>query len=163
MNTKQSIILWAILATMVVIVILLVMLLIDKDSGKSTTSSATLGVEMMDLTLYVQDKEVAKVSDCSVTKKIVVQAPKTLTVADASLRILFEDELYKYGFYNSVVINDGLARIILDNENTRAGNPVSSLSSCESGHLMSVLKNTLMQYNNVLEVQLESPKGVIQF
>lgn len=148
---------------MVAIVFLLVMLLIDKDSGKSTTPSSTPGVEMMDLTLYVQDKEVARVSDCSVTKKITVQAPKTLTVADASLRILFEDELYKYGFYNSVVINDGLARVILDNENTRSGNPISSLSSCESGHLMSVLKNTLMQYDNVLEVQLESPKGVIQF
>lgn len=163
MNTKQNIILWAILALMVVIVFLLVMLLMDKDSGKTTTPIATPGVEMMDLTLYIQDKEIAKVSDCRVTKKITIQAPKTLTVADASLRILFDDELYRYGFYKSVIINDGLARVILDNENTRAGNPVSSLSSCESGHLMSVLKNTLLQYDNVLEVQLESPKGVIQF
>ncbi len=163
MNTKQNIILWAILALMVVIVFLLVMLLIDKDNGKSSTLNPIPTVEMMDLTLYVQDKEIARVSDCRVTKKITVQAPKTLTVADASLRILFEDELYKYGFYKSVIINDGLARVILDNENTRAGSPISSLSSCESGHLMSVLKNTLMQYDNVLEVQLESPKGVIQF
>jgi hypothetical protein len=135
----------------------------QRDSGKVETPNASPEVEMMDLTLYVQDKEIAKVSDCSVTKKITVQAPKTLTVADTSLRILFEDELYRYGFYKSVVINDGLARVILDNENTRAGSPISSLSSCESGHLMSVLKNTLMQYDNVLEVQLESPKGVIQF
>lgn len=164
MNTKQNIVLWTILALMVIIVFLLVLLLVDKSGNDQVqTTTNTPSVEMMNLTLYVQDRVLAAKNDCSVTEKVTVQVPKTLSVIDTSLKILFGGELSRYGVYKSVIVNDGLARVILESENTPSGNPISSLSSCESSHLMSVLRNTLMQYDNVLEVQLESPKGKIDF
>lgn len=119
--------------------------------------------ELMSLDVYIQDKEVARTSDCSVTKKITYQVPKTLAVADASLKILFEGELAKYGVYKSVSISNGVAKVILQSNMTTTGYPISSLSSCESGHLLSVLNDTLTQYKNIKYVEIFSPQGKIEF
>jgi hypothetical protein len=117
----------------------------------------------MDISIYIQDKDIAKVSDCSVTKKIEYSIPKTPAVADASLKILFADELSKYGVYKSVNIINGVANVTLASDMDPSGKPISSLSSCESGHLLSALNDTLIQYESIKSVKLFSPKGEIVF
>lgn len=119
--------------------------------------------DTMSLNLYVQDKEIAKIRDCGVTKKVIYQVPKTSAVVDASLKILFANELSQYGVYKSVVVSDGLARITLASSNTPSGRPISGLSSCESSHLMSVLQDTLTQYSSIKKVEIYSPEGKIEF
>jgi len=119
--------------------------------------------EETDLILYIQDKEIAATSDCGVTKKVVYRVPKTIAVADASLKILFSEELSKYGIYKSVSIVDGAAKIMLESDNTSQGLPISSLSSCESSHMLSVLRDTLTQNETIKSIELFSPKGIIQF
>lgn len=119
--------------------------------------------EKMSLTLYIQDKEVARTRDCGITKKVVYQVPKTTAVADASLKILFQEELAQYGVYKSVSISNGVAKVMLSSENTPAGYPIGSLSSCQSIHLMSVLEDTLKQYSSIKSVELYNPKGKIVF
>jgi len=126
-------------------------------------TSTTTTSENMDLVVYIQDKEAAKISDCSVTVKRTYQIPKTEGVADASLKILFSDELKAYGIYKSVSIENSVAKIVLESDKTPQGKPTGSLSSCENGHLLSVLTDTLTQYNNVKSVKLYSPKGEIVF
>lgn len=115
------------------------------------------------LTLYVQDKEVAKTSDCRVTYPISYQVPKTTAIADASLKILFGGELSQYGFYKSVSVTNGIAKVMLQSDLDPAGKPIGALSSCESGHLMAVLHDTLTQYPTITSVELFSPKGKINF
>lgn len=119
--------------------------------------------EMMNLNLYIQDKELAKTKDCSATNKISYQVPKTTAVADTSLKILFADELSMYGVYKSVAISNGVAKIMLASDMTSKGYPIGSLSSCESSHLVSVLTKTLTQYSTVKSIELYSPKGKIEF
>lgn len=122
--------------------------------------------ELMDLTLYIQDRELSiKNTDCSITKKVIYQTPKTIDVADASLKILFADELSTYGVYKSVSIVNGIAKIMLENDMTPAGSPIGSISSCQSSHLMSVLQKTLTQYSSIKSVELYSPaqKSKIEF
>jgi len=131
----------------------------DADGTGGTATSS----DLMSLTLYIQNKEVAKTSDCGVTKKVIYQVPKTMAVADASLKILFGGELSDYGVYKSVSISNGVAKVELESENTPLGFPMSSLSSCQSSHLMSVLKDTLTQYSTIKSVELYSPRGKIEF
>jgi hypothetical protein len=122
--------------------------------------------ELMNLTVYIQDRELSiKNTDCSITKKVTYQIPITLARADASLEILFTDELSAYGVYKSISIVNGVAKIMLESNMTPAGYPIGSLSSCQSSHLMSVLKNTLTQYNSIKSVELYSPaqKNKIEF
>jgi hypothetical protein len=119
--------------------------------------------EQMSLGVYIQNKEIAKTSDCGVTKKIAVQVPKTTAVADASLKFLFGDELSAYGVYKSVGVSGGVAKVVLTSDNTPSGRPMGGLSSCESSHLMSVLKDTLTQYSTIKSVEIYSPKGKIEF
>ena len=123
----------------------------------------TTSENLMALNLYVQDKEIAKISDCGVTKKITVQVPKTSAVADASLKVLFSGELLAYGVYKSVSVSGGVAKVMLTSDNIPSGQPIGSLSSCESSHLMSVLKDTLTQYPTIKSVEIYSPKGKIEF
>jgi hypothetical protein len=119
--------------------------------------------EMMSLSLYIQNKEVARTSDCGVTQKVTYQVPKNTAIADASLKILFENELARYGVYESVSISDGVAKVLLASINTPAGYPIGSLTSCESRHLLSVLKDTLTQYPTIKSVEIYSPEGKIEF
>jgi hypothetical protein len=129
--------------------------------GVNSTSS-----KLMSLTLYIQNKEIARTSDCGVTQPVVYQVPKTLAVADASLKILFASgigELSKYGIYKSVSISNGIAKVMLASELTPEGRPIGGLSSCESSHLMSVSRDTLTQYKNIKSVEIYSPKGKIEF
>ncbi len=120
-------------------------------------------VEFMDLILYIQDKAQVATNSCSVTHKALYKIPKTTTVTDTSLRILFAEELYTYGSYKSVTIVNGVAKVMLESNLTKAGKPIGSLSSCESSHLLSVLKDTLTQYDSIKSVELLSPQGPIQF
>jgi hypothetical protein len=108
----------------------------------------------MPLSIYIQDKEKLATS-CSVTKKVTFQVPKTAGVADASLKLLFDEELSIYGVYKSVVIENTVAKVQLANN--------LSLSSCEIGHITSVLEDTLTQYNTIKSVELYSPQGKIDF
>ncbi|MCX6716299.1 MAG: hypothetical protein NT077_04815 [Candidatus Taylorbacteria bacterium] len=119
--------------------------------------------EMMSINLYVQNKEIARTSDCGVTQKVTYQIPKTVAVADASLKVLFVGELSRYGVYKSVNVSNGIARVMLDSNMMPTGYPISALSSCENGHLMSVLNDTLTQYKNIQAVELYSPEGKIEF
>lgn len=119
--------------------------------------------DYMDIAIYVQDRESAKKTDCRITTKIEYTILKTPAVADASLKILFSDELKKYGVYKSVSIVNGVAKVMLASDITPEGKPIESLSSCESGYLLSVLKDTLVQYESVKSVKLYSPEGEIMF
>lgn len=119
--------------------------------------------KMMTLTLFIQDKEASRTRDCAITKKITREVPQTSGVADASLKILFTEELSQYGVYDKVTITDGVAKIFLKSSNTPAGFPIGSLSSCESGHLLSVIKDTLTQYPTITSIELHSPQGRIEF
>lgn len=129
---------------------------ITKPDTKTPVPVEEENQEMMNLTLYVQDKTVALTLDCGVTKIKEVRIPKTVAVVDASLKILFEEELAKYGTYISVHIVDEVAEVLID---------VSfvSLSSCESQHLVSVIEDTLTQYDTIESIELYSPQGKIEF
>lgn len=129
----------------------------------SNKVEAPVTLSDMDLSLYIQDKNYVATSSCSVTKKVIYKVPKTTAVAEASLRILFSDELSAYGIYDSVSIVNGVAKVMLKSDMTPAGYPISSLSSCESSHLLSVLEDTLTQYSSIQSVELLSPAGQIQF
>lgn len=121
-------------------------------------------VEKMEITVYVNDEAgSSEFLDCAINKKIVVQVPKTEGVADASLRFLFSEELSKYGVYQSVEIASGTAKVMLTSDMTPAGYPIGSLSSCQSQNLLSVLKDTLVQYPAIQSVKLYYPGGEIMF
>ncbi len=120
-------------------------------------------VQTMSLDIYVQNKEVAEKSDCRVTQKVSYVIPKTFAVADASLRILFSDELKRYGEYESVIILDEVARVSLKSDMMTDGKPLGSLSSCEVGHLNGVLHDTLTQYPTIKSVELYTPSGKVEF
>lgn len=119
--------------------------------------------ETMILNVYIQNKNIAENTDCSVTKKIVYIVPKTLAVSDVSLKILFKDELAEYGVYDSVRISSGTAKILLKNITLPSGKDFSSLSSCQIGHLLSVLNDTLTQYKTITKIELYTPKGQVEF
>lgn len=119
--------------------------------------------EQMELSIFLQDKQAVEQNDCTVTYKATFSVPKTSTVADASLKILFGDELKAYGTYQSVSIVGGIAKVMLASDKTPTGAPLTSLSSCQSGHLMSVLEDTLTQYPSIKKVELHSPEGKIEF
>lgn len=119
--------------------------------------------ELMALDIFLQNKQVAEQNDCTITYKATFSVPKTTAVADTSLKILFGDELKAYGTYQSVSILNGIAKVMLASDKTPTGSPISSLSSCQSGHLMSVLEDTLTQYPSIKKVELHLPEGKIEF
>lgn len=119
--------------------------------------------ELMSLTIFTQDTTAAETSDCGITRSRTIQVLRTAGVADASLRYLFDNELSTYSEYDSVVINNQIARVNLASNLTPAGAPLSSLGSCQSQHLTSVLQDTLEQYGSISSVELYSPSGLVQF
>lgn len=119
--------------------------------------------ELMSLTVYIQDKAALAADRCDATKAVVYKVSKTTAVADTSLKLLFKDELANYGIYSSVSIENTVAKVQLTHNNLPSGRPYSSLSSCEIGHLTSVLTDTLTQYDSIKSVQLYSPTGKIEF
>lgn len=154
---------------LVIITIFVLYLKSDKMIGDqnplttNSTTTETVDIEKMDLVLYIQDVNSAETIDCRITKKLTVQVPKTEAVADASLKFLFSEELKAYGIYQSVEIVSGTAKVILESDLTPSGYPIGSLSSCQSGHLLSVIQDTLAQYDSINSVKLYSPKGEIVF
>lgn len=186
MNPKQSGFIPAKISVLVVVIVLLAIVLgvfIYKDNMVDDgpvslnlpieNSENKIPEDTMTINLYIQDKEVARVRDCSATLKVSYTIPKTVAVADASLKILFGNEqsvgkagygeLARYGVYKSVSISNGVAKVMLESAMTPAGKPIGSLSSCESGHLLSVITDTLTQYESVKSVELYSPEGKIEF
>jgi len=142
----------------------------NSDSQKNNDDGVEKGAEetastddLIDLTVYLQNKEEVILNDCGITYPEKIQVPKTVAVADASLRYLFTEELSGYGRYESVVINDGIAQVTISNDNDPKGYKISGLSSCEARHLTSVLKDTLTQYESIESVELFSPSGKIEF
>lgn len=123
------------------------------------TEVSTPEAETMSLVLYLQDKEIARVSDCGATRRVVYTVPYTEGVADLSLRMLFEEELAQYAAYESVRVVDGVAEILLKGDRQVIG----SLSSCQAGHLMNVLTDTLTQYDGITSVELHTAEGRVQF
>jgi hypothetical protein len=115
------------------------------------------------LNLYLQDKEIAVTSDCGATYPVSYLVPKTTSVADASLRILFSKELARYGVYKSVSIVNGVAKVMLDSAETPSSTYLGFLSSCEKMHILVVLRDTLTQYSTIKSVELYSPDGKIEF
>jgi len=128
----------------------------NKDSLATTT-------ELMTLVVYRQNKDEAALRDCGITYPEKIQVQQTTAVVDASLAYLFNDELVRFGDYQSVKIENGVAKVTINNPTDPAGLFISSLSSCESGHLLSVLEDTLTQYDSVTSVELYSPAGKIEF
>ena len=157
----------------IIISIIFIFILTSKNTNQTpseestdqaeTTSEETKQDELMDITVHLQDKEVAMNSDCGVTYPKIVKVTKTKGIADASLKYLFATELSKYGKYESILIKENIAQIVISNENDPNGLRISSLSSCESRHLFSVLTDTLTQYENIESVELYSPSGKIEF
>ncbi len=133
------------------------------NNNPGTTPTPGTSPELMSIDLYIQNKEIAQTSDCGVTQKVTYQVPQTSAVADASLKILFDTELSQFGRYDSINVTNGIARVLLESANTPSGRALSSLSSCESNHLTSVLEDTLTQYDSITRVELFSPQGEIEF
>lgn len=115
--------------------------------------------------VYVQDKKVAEVSDCGVTRRETHEVPYTSGeyVWERSLRFLFSDELARYGVFKSVSVSGGVAKVMLASDMTPTGHPIGALSSCEKSHLLSVLNDTLFQYKTITSVEIYSPEGRILF
>ena len=157
------------IAVLIVVILALVGVYLENDTMVIdenpiiTNSTSTPAVEKMDIVVYVQNTTAAQTIDCGITQKVVVQVPKTEGIADASLRFLFSDELKAYGVYRSIEIASGTAKVMLESDMTPTGYPIGSLSSCQSQHLMSVLKDTLTQYDTIQSVKLYSQKGEILF
>ena len=137
--------------------------IIQENIATTTEVLALTEDDYMDISIYIQDKNVARTRDCGLTTKIEYTIPKTPTVTNTVLKILFADELKKYGNYDSVNVVNGVAKVMLTSDMTPEGKTMDSLSSCESGHLLSVLKDTLKQYESINSVELYSPKGAIMF
>ena len=138
------------------------------EEKKELTLSTELQEDRMDITLFFQDKEIARVSDCSATYSFTRNISKTKSVADASLKILFEEELAQYGKYESVKITDEVAEIMLESDKrpkvfVAYDRPLGSMASCESAHLFSVVRDTLTQYSSISDVKFFSPAGEIIF
>ncbi len=150
------------IALIIFIITILLVIFTTSQSKPKVTPPATSKDQTV-LTLYIQNKEVAKTSDCRVTYPVTYKVPKTTAVADASLKILFNEELARYGVYKSVTITNSVAKVTLESDMDPKGKPLSALSSCESGHLMAVLNDTLTQYPTISSVELFSPKGKIEF
>lgn len=156
MTQKQK----AFLIFLVLITLFLVFFTQEKSSVPEpmvdTAATTTPQVDTMNITIFVQNKEIARVSDCGATKKVSYVIPKTTAVADASLKILFENELAQYGQYDSVVIENTIAQVKLKNH-------IQSLSSCELAHLTSTIKDTLTQYPTITDIELSGPQGKFEF
>ncbi|MES2623284.1 MAG: hypothetical protein V4576_02630 [Patescibacteria group bacterium] len=133
-----------------------------KESNKVDFTVTLPPANEMSLTVYLQDKKVAETETCAATYPVTYQVPKTTSVADASLKILFGNELAEYGVYKSVTIEKGVAKVMLTSNMTRAGKPLSSLSSCQTQHLFAVLKDTLTQYPTIKNVELHTVQGKIE-
>ena len=114
------------------------------------------------LTLDVQDEEIARTSDCGATRTIVRLVPRTDSVVDASIRALFNRELSTYATYESVTVEDGLAKILVSKDADPEGRTIGSLSSCEGRHLFSVLLKTLGRYG-VTSIELHTADGKVEF
>jgi hypothetical protein len=137
---------------------------VSEESPVDTYTFPLISVPVsMQLTLYIQDKAALAADRCDATVKVTFQVPKTTAVADASLALLFAEELAYYGVYKSVRIANGVAQVNLAGNTLPDGRQYSSLSSCESGHLTSVLRDTLTQYNTITSVELYRPAGKIEF
>lgn len=117
----------------------------------------------INLIVYLQDKKAALSSDCSVTYPKKIKVSRTEAVADASLKYLFKNELSQYGDYKSVTIKNGVARVTISTISDPIGRKISSLSSCEAGHLFAVLEDTLTQYETITSVELYSSSEKIEF
>jgi len=118
--------------------------------------------EAMHLVVYLQDKNEAMKSDCAIAYPKNIQVPKTTAVADASLTYLFENELSQYGNYESVIVKDGVAKVIISTNNMLSDLKFSSLSSCEVGHLTAVIEDTLFQYESISSIEFYSQSGRIE-
>lgn len=118
---------------------------------------------LVNVDVYLQNKEIARTSDCSITKKVNVSisADEEMFIHSV-IRFLFEDELSKYGEYESVQVSGQVAQIYLKSNQTPQGTPVGSLSSCEVGHLYSVLEDTLKQYS-IEKIKFYFPEGKREF
>lgn len=114
--------------------------------------------EKTSITIYMQDKETARISDCSVTIPIVFEVSSSVDVLDTSLKMLFQEELSQYGEYNSVTVLDTIASVFINSDRN-----LGSLSSCEIGHITSVLTDTLTQYDGVATVEIYANQEKVEF
>lgn len=130
---------------------------LKNNSVQNIEKDLNIEEETISLYLYIQDKEEAETRDCGITKKVEYKIPKTLSLVDNSLEILFGDELSWFGFYESVKIVDGIAKISVSLKNE------GRLSSCQISHLISVLNDTLTQYPNIKGIEIYSNGVKIEF
>ena len=119
--------------------------------------------DMMELVVYLQNKEEALYNDCGITYPQTIEVPQTTAVVDASLEYLFANELARYGTYESVTILDGVAKIVISHDGDPQGYTIAALSSCESRHLYKVIEDTLTQYESIESIELFSPTSKIEF
>ncbi len=105
--------------------------------------------ETMQISAYFHD--MSKINeDCSASFKITRTIPKTLAVADASLRFLFSEDLTELEpFYNGVTIKDKVARI-----DFKSG-ALQYLDSpaCMQATFKGPIEKTLLQYPTINRVE----------
>ena len=109
----------------------------------------------MVLIIYTQDKKIASVSDCGATKPVAYTVPVLTSIEeiiDRSLDILFADDLPSWMSYESVNIFEGVATLKVSFE--------YAPSSCESMHFLSVIVDTLTQYDEIEVVYFDVGDGV---
>jgi hypothetical protein len=134
-----------------------------RNTVRVTENESRQTSEFMTLYFYVQDKEAAQDSSCGVTYKVERKVERSSAVADATLKILYDQELASYGNYKSVSISDGVVRVMLESDAISQGRVISGLSSCEKEHLLSVLNDSLTQYETIQSVELYTPSGIVEF
>lgn len=133
------------------------------EASRPDAEESTEDSETMTISVFIQDKQAAFDSDCSVTQKVTYEIPRTEGVADASLRILFSEELARYGTYESILVENETAFVTIRTDATTSGNLLESLSSCEIAHLQSVLGDTLTQYPAIKRIEILTQDGKVDF
>lgn len=119
---------------------------VDNNSHNGGSNSSQ---ETMKISLYFHDESKINM-DCSATYKVDRTVPKTLAVADTSLRVLFSEDLKELApLYNSVVIKNKVAIVDFDSGALKYLNG----AACMQGTFKGPIEDTLKQYPTIEKVE----------
>lgn len=112
-------------------------------------STTTAGGQTLTVKLYLRD-EFQYQTDCGAVREVQREIPRTSRVADATLRLLFQEELKELiPSYRGVSISEGVALVDF------ASSSLSYLNSaaCMQQSFKAPIEETLKQFSTVEEVQ----------
>ena len=106
------------------------------------------------VTVFIQDKEIAANSDCSVVDTFQIQINADENKFEQIAKYLFANELQTYATYQEMQLENSILKIYFKSDVRPDGRPITSLSSCEISHLYSVLEKTFTQFEQVKSIEL---------